>query len=165
MDTARQCLGQAAPLLRHGERPSLCQPVTGRTALEDNNLQQSSTLRKNGETTIVHRPDSFYSYDALLSNHTKEIFHSQREEWIYAELQQEYANWPKKQTIEWMRLPEERLGVIHQYLNRGLYPKDTYNYYNVIKKLENGLTTYTNYIFIPFEKKWWHFIYQIPRRW
>ena len=132
---------------------------------EDNNLKQSSTLRKDGKTTIIHRPDSFESYDALLSTHTKEVFHSQREKWLYAELKDEYVTWPKQQTIEWIKSPEERLGVIHQYLNCGLYPKDTYNYYNVIQNLENNLTKYTKYNFIPFEQKWWHFIYKIPRRW
>ena len=54
----------------------------------------------------------------------------------------------------------------------GLYSKDRYNYYNTITTLENDINNWygygiynTPYNFTPFQKRWWHFIYKIPRKW
>lgn len=68
--------------------------------------------------------------------------------------------------------PEERLGVIHQYRNKGLFWRDDYDYYGTIVSLENDIQRWYNlglyntpYNFVPYQRKLWHFIYKIPRKW
>ena len=138
---------------------------------DDNTLLTTSTRRvfnKDGaliDQKIMLRYDAFESYDAFLSSYFgKEYFHYQRKIWEKATLLDEYAEYPTEVTAQWVNAPEERLGAIHQYMNNGLYPKDNYNYLNVIKAEENLIKKYTTYQFKPFVKKWWHFVYKIPRR-
>lgn len=135
-----------------------------------NSDEQSSFWfnRETGENVINFRNGTFESYEALLSTYTKESFHKNRFE------KSGVNGFAQGDTDLWQygRDPEERLGVIHQYKNRGLYSKDTYNYYNTITTLENRMNNWysygiynTPYNFTPFQKRWWHFIYKIPRKW
>jgi len=126
---------------------------------------QSSTYinRTTGETGIRFRSDDFTSYGALKSTYVKESFHLAR---IRG------AGWELADTDYFpaARQPEERLGLIHQYKNRGFYQGHRYKYLGAINNVESQISMFNNgfynstYNFSSFQRKWWHFIYGIPRR-
>jgi len=127
---------------------------------------QSSTFinLESGECGIRFRDDDFTTYSTLRNANTKESFHLNR-------LKNQGWELADTDIFEAARWPEERLGVIHQYKNQGLYYRDKYNYLNAIRETERNLNLFneglynTPYSFTPFRSKWSHFIYKIPRRW
>jgi RHS repeat-associated protein len=136
------------------------------TYIEGEGDSNSYINRKSGKSGIRYRDDAFHSYSTLFSVYMKESFHLRR----LREGETEYADSDFYPTAR--RAPEERLGLIHQYKNRGLYLDDEYNYLKVIKGVEDDIIKYNNnmyyntpYHFTPFQSKWWHFIYRIPRVW
>jgi hypothetical protein len=117
-----------------------------------------------GATGIRFRDGAFGSYSTLLSTYTKESYHLARLNkggWEYADAD----------VLDWKRQPEERLGVIHQYKNRGLYYKDKYPFFKLIKNVETRINNLNNgfyntpYYYTPYQHRWWHVIYRIPRLW
>nr|NQU93547.1 RHS repeat-associated core domain-containing protein [Bacteroidota bacterium] len=130
-------------------------------------IGQSSTFQnvETGEIGIKYRSDAFESFDALHSTYIKESYHLKR----LTENNWELAD---SEIFDYARWPEERLGVIQQYKNNGLYLDDQYNFLEAIGNTEYNINFYNNaqlyntkYVFKSFQPKWWHFVYKIPRRW
>lgn len=121
---------------------------------DSNSGQYWGATDKNGN--ISYGDFAFSSYDNLKATYIgKENFHAfRRNNSIPIETQ----DVPGKRVY-----PEERLGFINQYKNRGLYPKTTIDSLSQISFYQNGCynLSSTDYYF----KKWWHFIYKIPRLW
>jgi hypothetical protein len=122
--------------------------------------------KESGEYGIRYRNGAFESYDALLSTYTKESFHMRR----YIKNGFELATGSDDFSI--VMQPEERLGVIQQYKNQGLYWRDKYNYLGAISNVEGWIDLYNssniynpNYSYSPYTAKWWHLVYKIPRLW
>jgi len=128
-----------------------------------------SWFKKDGSSGINFRDDAFTSYDALLSTYMKEQYHLSR----FAKSGFNGFELADADEFSYARHPEERLGVIHQYENQGLFYRDSYNkgLLRIIRGLETDIVNYNDYIyrtpyqFTPYQNKWWHFIYKIPRKW
>ena len=116
---------------------------------------------------IRYTDGAFYSYDALRSTNMKETYHMRR----FVKKGKNGLEFADCQESEYSVMPEERLGVIHQYKNRGLYRGDPYNFFQGIKNTESYIDFYNNsvyqtpYSYKPYTSRWWHFIYKIPRKW
>ena len=111
---------------------------------------------------IRYGKSAFQSFDDLYATYDKEMFHRKRFLSGVSPEKQDLTGWP----LEYKNrhyFPEERLGFIHQYQNSGLYPRTsigslsqiTYYQMNTFDMLESQY----------YKRKWWHFIYKIPRRW
>lgn len=130
----------------------------------------SSTFynRTTGESGITYRDDAFHSYGDLMSVYKKESFHLSRVRkggWEYAETDNAHGR----------RQPEERLGLIHQYKNNGFY-RNVSGFLSRIGDVEGFIDMYnpsspggtdglygSHYYYTPYQSKWWHFIYKVPR--
>jgi hypothetical protein len=101
---------------------------------------------------------SFSSYDNLNATYSKELFTSNRVIKGMKLATQEPIGTMKKY------FPEERLGFINSYKNKGLFPKTTINFRSQISYYEFGSYNLeqTQY-FSPNQIQ--KFIYQLPRRW
>ena len=117
---------------------------------------------------IRYTDGAFDSYDALFNTYMKESFHMRR----FARNGLDGLELGDSDVFSIANMPEERLGVIHQYKNQGLYRKDIYNYLKAIGNTESFINSYNNsglyntpYPYTPYSPSWWHFIYKIPRRW
>ena len=111
---------------------------------------------------IRYGKSAFQSFDDLYATYDKEMFHRKRFLSGVSPEKQDLTGWP----LEYKNrhyFPEERLGFIHQYQKSGLYPRTsigslsqiTYYQMNTFDMLESQY----------YKRKWWHFIYKIPRRW
>jgi len=116
---------------------------------------------------IRYTDGAFNSYGALKNTNMKETFHLNR----FAKNGLDGFELADVSEFKYGVMPEERLGVIHQYKNQGLYRKDSYNYLNAIGTTESFIDSYnmglynTPYSYTPYSTSWWHFVYKIPRRW
>ncbi|MFT4223136.1 RHS repeat domain-containing protein [Dysgonomonas sp.] len=98
---------------------------------------------------------AFSSYDDLKATYIKELFHSNR---IKSGIPFATQDIPGRKVY-----PEERLGFIHSYKNKGLYPKSSIDAMSNISYYQLGIEDMDmSEYYLP---KWWHFIYKIPRRW
>jgi hypothetical protein len=125
---------------------------------------QSSSYKNliTGETGIRYTDEAFYSHDALFSTYMKESFHVRRMRNGRGEL-------GDTEIFEVARWPEERQGTIHQYKNNGLYRSEK-NFLQLIENTEIEINTIQGlynspYNYVPFESKWWHFVYRTQRKW
>jgi RHS repeat-associated protein len=116
---------------------------------------------------IRYRNSSFDSYETLHSSYLKESFHLNR----YAKGGLNGLELGNSGFYGLDRWPEERLGAIYQYKNQGLLG-EKFNFLNSIKTSESFISSFNlskdynpAYLFNAFDKKWWHIIYTIPRRW
>ncbi|WP_423128611.1 RHS repeat-associated core domain-containing protein [Gaoshiqia sp. Z1-71] len=116
---------------------------------------------------IRYTEGAFDSYDALMNTYLKESFHMRR----FARNGLNGLKLANSEVFSLANMPEERLGVIHQYKNQGLsgYNMD---YMGAIGYTENRMNIFNlfkdynpPYTFSSYSNKWWHFIYKIPRRW
>jgi hypothetical protein len=100
---------------------------------------------------------AFDSYDKLHSVYVKERFHSFRvKNGIPMAIQDDLG-------IKGMGLkyaPEESLGFIHAYKNFGLYRGSQQNFLSNIQAYQAKMFDINKFYY----RKWWHFIYRIPRR-
>jgi hypothetical protein len=101
---------------------------------------------------------AFDSYDVLKSNYLKESFHMKR----YLSGNLEIV--PDAYTPQMKLGLEEFAGAKWNYRNQGLYPKSPTRFYNIIKNVESQYLSPFGTSYNSFEKKWWHFMYKIPRR-
>ncbi len=132
--------------------------------------QSSFWYNKNNHNEYgIHFTDhAFQSYDQLRGTYGKESFH-------YFRWDAYGMNGFKLADIETFNAavyPEERLGVIHQYRNQGLYGPVNTSFSKGVSGLESTIdwynidgAYYTQFRYIPFKERWWHFIYKIPRLW
>ncbi|MCF8406131.1 MAG: hypothetical protein K9H58_19470 [Bacteroidales bacterium] len=116
---------------------------------------------------IRYRNSSFDSYETLHSSYLKESFHFNR----YAKGGLSGLELGNSGYYGLDRWPEERLGAIYQYKNQGLLG-EKFNFLSSIKTSESFISSFNlskdynpAYLFNAFDKKWWHIIYTIPRRW
>lgn len=111
---------------------------------------------------IRYGDSSFQSFDDLYATYDKEMFHRKR----FLS-----GNRPEKQDITGLPsdyknmryFPEERLGFIHQYQNKGLYPRTSIGSMSQISYYQMSIFSMSESQY--YNRKWWHFIYKIPRRW
>lgn len=101
---------------------------------------------------------AFDSYDVLKSNYLKESFHMNR----YLSGDIEYV--PNSFTPQMKLGLEEYAGAKWNYRNQGLYSRSPTIYYDIIKNVESHYLSPFGTAFNSYNKKWWHFIYKIPRR-
>lgn len=104
---------------------------------------------------INYGNSAFSSYDELKATYIKELFHSNR---IKSGIPFATQDVPGAVVH-----PEERLGFIHSYKNKGLYPKSNLDAMSNISYYQLGIEAMDMSEY--YRPKWWHFIYKIPRRW
>ena len=112
---------------------------------------------------IRYGDGAFDSFDNLKATYYKEEFHRQRFLSGKKPLDQDLTGFPKKYQKEFLFAPEERIGFISQYKNRGLYPKTSIG--SLGQVIYYQYNSYDLPVSSYFKKKWWHLIYNIPRRW
>jgi RHS repeat-associated protein len=130
----------------------------------------SSTFRnrKTGESGVIYRDDAFNSYGDMIAVYKKESFHLRR-------LKKDKWELGDTDSFADARQPEERLGLIHQRKNSGFYRKIP-GFLSRIAEVEGYIDRYnpstpggtdglyrTYYHYVPYQAKWWHRIYRIPR--
>ncbi len=117
---------------------------------------------------IRYRNGSFDSYEALYGSYLKESYHLNK----FAKNGLAGLDLGNTGSMGLDRWPEERLGAIQLYKNKGLIGGDV-QYINAIRTSEswiNSLNQFGDYIpmysYNPFKTRWWHrVVFNIPRRW
>ena len=110
--------------------------------------------------TIRYGDGAFDSFDNLKGTYYKEMYHRERLLSGKKLLSQDSKDLPAGYK-EFYYAPEEAMGFTHQYKNIGLYPRITINSFSQISYYQFNTFNLESF----YSKKWWHFIYKVPRRW
>lgn len=115
-----------------------------------------STNPETGE--IYYGNLAFDSYDNLYSTYTKESYTQRSVRNGTVAIDADFASDPSTMGLRYY--PEEALGFRYAFKRTGLF-------YNTATNNFQQANTYwhTSYQVNLIQKRWWHFIYKIPRKW